>query len=342
MAGLSPETLKAHTFAILRQLWLKSSQQHPLILAVEDLHWSDPTSEELFTSLVERIPGAAILFLGTYRPGYRPAWLEKSYATQLTVPPLSAPDSVQVLRAVLQRATVPPPLAKALLARAQGNPFFLEELAQTLVEQGVLQGAPTSRPPLPWPALPALQLPPTVQAVLAARIDGLSREDKHLLQCAAVIGTDMPVPLLQAITELPEEALHRGLAHLQAAELLYETRLFPEPEYTFKHALTQEVAYGSLLLERRPVPGLAPVPRSARRAPPSSRPSRPGRTCPRTATPAGWPSRFASLWGTCCPPIWENWGGAWPWWVRPRPWPGRSTIGPGWYRRWPRWARYAG
>src|SRR5439155_27205634 len=94
----------------------KSSQRHPPILAVEDLHWSAPTSEELFASLVERLPGTALLFLGTYRPGYRPAWLEKSYATQLTVPPLSAQDSVQVVQAVLQRATVPPPLAKALLA----------------------------------------------------------------------------------------------------------------------------------------------------------------------------------------------------------------------------------
>jgi predicted ATPase len=251
VAGSSPETLKAHTFATLRQLWLKSSQQHPLILAVEDLHWSDPTSEEFLASLVERIPSTALLFLGTYRPGYRPAWLEKSYATQLTVPPLSAQDSVQVVQAVLQRETVPPPLAEALLARAQGNPFFLEELAQTLVEQGVVQGEPTSRSPLPWPSLAALQLPPTVQAVLAARIDGLSREDKHLLQCAAVIGTDVPVPLLQAIAELPEAALHHSLAHLQAAEFLYETGLFHEPAYTFKHALIHEVAYGSLLLERR-------------------------------------------------------------------------------------------
>jgi predicted ATPase len=94
VAGSSPDTLKAHTLATLRQLWLKSSQQHPLILAVEDLHWSDPTSEEFLASLVEGLPGAALMVLSTYRPGYRPAWLEKSYATQLTLPPLSAQDSV--------------------------------------------------------------------------------------------------------------------------------------------------------------------------------------------------------------------------------------------------------
>src|SRR5262249_25525052 len=151
------EALKAKTFETLRQLLLRRSQQNPLILAVDDLHWSDPTSAEFFASLVERLPGAALLFLSTYRPGYRPTWLEKSYATQLTVPPLLAPDSVQILRAVLQTETIPAPLTQVLLSKAQGNPFFLEELAQTLVEQGGLgEGAP-SHSPLPPPSLSALQ-----------------------------------------------------------------------------------------------------------------------------------------------------------------------------------------
>jgi tetratricopeptide (TPR) repeat protein len=253
VAGSRPEALKAHTFATLRQFWLKSSQQHPLVLAVEDLHWSDPTSEEFLASLVEGLPGAAFLILGTYRPGYRPAWLAKSYATQLTVPPLSAQDSVQVVQAVLQCETVPPPLAEALLAKAQGNPFFLEELTQTLVEQDAGQDAPTGPLPHPRPAPTELQLPPTVQAVLAARIDRLAPEAKRLLQIAAVIGTDAPVPLLQAIAELPEVVLQQGLVHLQAAEFLYETHRFPEHAYTFKHALTHEVAYNSLLQEQRRV-----------------------------------------------------------------------------------------
>jgi DNA-binding winged helix-turn-helix (wHTH) protein len=253
VAGSSPDMLKAHTFATLRQLWLKSSPQHPLILAVEDLHWIDPTSEELVVSLVEGLSGAALLVLGTYRPGYRPAWLEKSYATQLTLPPLSAQDSVQVVQAVLQQEMVPLPLAEALLAKAQGNPFFLEELAQTLVEQDVGRGEPAGQSPRLQSSRTEFQLPPTVQAVLAARIDRLAPEAKRLLQTAAVIGTDVPVPLLQAIAELPAAALHQGLAHLQAAEFLYETHRFPEHAYTFKHALTHEVAYGSLLQERRRV-----------------------------------------------------------------------------------------
>jgi tetratricopeptide (TPR) repeat protein len=141
------------------------------------------------------------------------------------------------------------PLKRLLIARTEGNPFFLEESVRTLVETGVLVGEPGASRLAK--SLDRLHVPATVQAVLAARIDRLSQEDKHLLQCAAVVGTDVPLPLVQAIAEVPEETLHRSLARLQAAEFLYETRLFPEREYTFKHTLTHEVAYGSLLQERR-------------------------------------------------------------------------------------------
>src|SRR5262249_19157818 len=143
------------------------------------------------------------------------------------------------------------PLKELLIARTEGNPFFLEESVRTLAETGVLVGGPgATRLGKP---LDSLQMPTTVQTVLAARIDRLPPEGKHLLQTAAVIGTDVPFALLQAIADAPEAMLHRGLAHLQAAEFLYETRLFPKPEYTFKHALTHEVAYSSLLQERRRV-----------------------------------------------------------------------------------------
>ena len=120
-----------------------------------------------------------------------------------------------------------------------------------LVEQDAGRGSPMSQSPLPRPAPTDLQLPPTVQAVLAARIDRLAPEAKRLLQTAAVIGTDIPVPLLQVVAELPETALHQGLAHLQAAEFIYETPHFPEYVYIFKHALTRDMAYGSLLQEQR-------------------------------------------------------------------------------------------
>ena len=141
------------------------------------------------------------------------------------------------------------PLTPLLIARTGGNPFFLEESVRTLVETGVLVGEHGAYRRAQ--AIPTIQVPATVQAMLAARIDRLPPEEKGLLQRAAVIGHEVPLPLLQAIADLPEEVLHRSLAHLQATELLYETRLFPEPEYTFKHALTHEVAYNSLLLERR-------------------------------------------------------------------------------------------
>jgi tetratricopeptide (TPR) repeat protein len=140
-------------------------------------------------------------------------------------------------------------LKQLLIARTEGNPFFLEESVRTLAETLVLVGEPGAYHLAT--ALPAVQLPATVQAVLAARIDRLPPEDKRLLQTAAVIGHEVPLALLQAVAELPEDALHRGLAHLQAAEFLYETRLFPEIEYTFRHALTQQVAYETLLQERR-------------------------------------------------------------------------------------------
>src|SRR4029434_8472625 len=143
------------------------------------------------------------------------------------------------------------PLLQRLIARTEGNPFFLEESVRTLVETGVLVGERGAYRLAQ--ALPSMQMPTTVQAVLAARIDGLPPTEKRLLHTAAVIGTEVPLPLLQAIAELPEAAVHDGLRHLQAAEFLYETHLVPESTYTFKHALTHEVAYSSLPQERRQV-----------------------------------------------------------------------------------------
>src|SRR5262249_51322119 len=222
--------------------------------------------------------------LGTYRPGYRPTWLEKSYATQLTVPPLSAQDSVQVVQAVLQRETIPP-LAEALLAKAQGNPFFLEELAQTLVEQDAGQAEATSQSSLAQLALPALQLPPTVQAVLAARIDCLAPEAKRLLQTAAVIGREVSVPLLQAIAELPAAAVHQGLAHLQAAEFLYETPSGPRARL---HLQARPDARGGL---RQPAAGAAAgTPHTLGRGPRGAHACAGSRGCCWGAGPAGRPA----------------------------------------------------
>src|SRR5262249_25053793 len=157
----------------------------------------------------------------------------------------------ELLQALLGDDSSLAPLTQLLIARTEGNPFFLEESVRTLVETGVLVGE--SGAYRLAQALPAIQVPATVQAVLAARIDRLPPEEKRPWQTSVVVGTEVPFPLLQAIADMPEEALHRGLDRLQAAELLYETRLFPEREFTFKHALTHEVAYGGLLQARRRV-----------------------------------------------------------------------------------------
>jgi len=189
------------------------------------------------------------MLLTTYRPGYCPRWLEKSYATQLPLRPLSRQESIRLIGAVTHRPLEEDSLTEQILAKAEGNPFFLEETVRTLAETKVLAGE-HGRYCLTQP-IQTIQVPATVQVILAARIDRLSPEDKRLLQMASVVGKDVPFALLQAIAELPEDALRRTLDRLQAAEFVYETGLFPDLEYSFKHALTHEVAYRSVLRERR-------------------------------------------------------------------------------------------
>jgi predicted ATPase len=230
---------------------VRESQVQPLLLVFEDLHWIDSETQALLDSLVESLPTAHILLLLNYRPEYQHGWGSKTYYTQLRLDPLPPARAEEFLAALLGDDACLVPLTQLLIARTEGNPFFLEESVRTLVEIGVLVGEPGAYSLAQ--ALPTIQMPATVQAVLAARIDRLPQEEKRLLQTAAVVGTEVPLSLLRAIAELPEAAWHRGLAHLQAAEFLYETRLFPEHAYTFKHALTHEVAYNSLLLERRRV-----------------------------------------------------------------------------------------
>jgi tetratricopeptide (TPR) repeat protein len=248
---LDPPQRRQRTLDALKRVLLRESQEQPLLLVFEDLHWIDSETQALLNSLVESLPTARLLLLVNYRPEYQHGWGSKTYYTQLRLDPLPPVSADELLQALLGGDASLTPLTQLLIARTEGNPFFLEESARTLVETGVLVGAPGTYHLVQ--ALPTIQVPATVQAVLAARIDRLPPEEKRLLQTAAVIGTEVPLPLLHAIAEAPEEALQRVLAHLQATEFLYETRLFPEREYTFKHALTHEVAYSSLLQERRRV-----------------------------------------------------------------------------------------
>jgi predicted ATPase len=246
---LDPPQRRQRTLDALKRVLLRESQEQPLLLVFEDLHWIDAETQALLHNLIESLPSTRLLLLVNYRPEYQHGWGSKTYYTQLRLDPLPPVSADELLHALLGDDASLVPLKQLLIARTEGNPFFLEESVRTLVETGGLVGQPGAyRLDAP---LPTIQVPATVQAVLAARIDRLPPEVKHLLQTAAVIGTEVSVPLLQAITDVPDAALQRHLAHLQAAEFLYETRLFPEHAYTFKHALTHEVAYGSLLQERR-------------------------------------------------------------------------------------------
>jgi DNA-binding winged helix-turn-helix (wHTH) protein/class 3 adenylate cyclase len=233
----SPQALRAQTFATLHQIFVQGSQHQPLVVEVENLHWIDATSEEYLTALVERLGGLRLLLLVTYRPGYRPPWQAASITTQLALAPLTPADSQEVVRAVRRGAPLAPVVEAQIVATGQGNPFFLEELTRAVAEQDT--DAPT------------LVVPDTIQAVLMARIDRLPAAAKRLLQTAAVIGREVPLSLLRAVVALPEDAMQQSLRHLQASELLYESRLAPEQVYTFTHSLTQEVAYQSLLRRTR-------------------------------------------------------------------------------------------
>ncbi|MGH7412226.1 MAG: sigma 54-interacting transcriptional regulator [Candidatus Methylomirabilis sp.] len=236
LAALAPEAIKSRTLEALRQMGLKGSHRRPIIFVVEDLQWIDKTSEDWFVPLVEIVTGARILFLCTYRPGYQPPWMAKSYATQVALQPLSPQDSLSVVHSVLQTEQVPEPLAQLILDKAEGNPFFLEEVARGVGEQGDLPQA--------------LAVPDTIQEVLLARINRLPDEPKRLLQAASVLGREVSLRLLEAIWEGPDP-LGPHLNQLTRLEFLYEQTVAAEPVYVFTHALTQEVAFESLLTPRR-------------------------------------------------------------------------------------------
>jgi tetratricopeptide (TPR) repeat protein len=247
--ALDPPQRRQRTLDAVKRLLLRESQVQPLLVIFEDLHWIDSETQAFLDSLVESLPTARLLLLVNYRPQYQHGWGSKTYYTQLRLDALPPESAGELLLALLGTDATVEPLKPVLIARAGGNPLFLEESVRTLVETNVLTGARgahrLARP------LDTIDIPATVQAILASRIDRLAPGDKQLLQTASVIGKDVPFALLLVSAELAEEDLRRGLARLQAAEFLSETSLFPEPEYTFKHALTHEVAYGSLLRERR-------------------------------------------------------------------------------------------
>ena len=231
---LSPEAVKARTFDALRLLFLKAATSCPLVIIVEDIHWIDRTSEEFLATLVGQLMAAPILLIATYRPGYRPPWMDRSYVTQMTIAPLSAADSARLLESVAGPQSITTDVSSAILRRGEGNPFFLEELARSAIDQGTAAEA----------------IPETVHGVIMARLDRLPDMPKRLLQTASILGREVPIKLLSHIWDGPAQ-LDPLLAEVCRQEFMYERLGGDEPVYVFKHALTQDVAYDSLLARTR-------------------------------------------------------------------------------------------
>jgi class 3 adenylate cyclase len=234
IAARAPEAVKARTFELLRRMTFGGSRRRPLVIVVEDLHWIDAISEEYASSLVERIAAAPILLIFSYRPGYRPRWIDRSSGTQLALTPLGPAESRAIVRAV----PLPSGVAERILVRAEGNPLFLEELARAAAGAGA-RGADVA-------------VPDTVHDVLSARVDHLPEGARRVLQCAAVLGREFSGRLLRAVWDGPD-TLEEDLRELGRLEFLEERFGASEPTFVFKHALVRDVIYDSLLERHRRV-----------------------------------------------------------------------------------------
>ncbi len=233
--------------SILRIL-LRESRNQPLMLVFEDLHWIDAETQAFLNLLTDSIASSRILMLVNYRPEYRQDWGNRASYTQLRLQPLAAESADEMLSAVLGDGRDLAPLKRLIIERTEGNPFFMEEVVQVLLDEGALVRNGTAKLTKP---LSALRIPPTVQAILAARIDRLPPEERELLKTLAVIGTEFPLALVRQVVDLPAERIDSMLSALQTGEFIYEQPAALDVEYTFKHALTHDVAYNSLLIERR-------------------------------------------------------------------------------------------
>jgi class 3 adenylate cyclase/tetratricopeptide (TPR) repeat protein len=234
----NPEAIKGKAFETLRQLAVRGSQRRPVLLVLEDLHWVDKVSEEFVGFLAENVRNCRVLLLATYRPGYRPPWIDKSYAGQTPLQPLSRDHSIQMVRSVLRAENLVDLVTQEIVAKADGNPFFLEQLALHAGEARDLRSD--------------LMVPNTIHDVVMARIDRLPDQTKRLLQTAAVIGREFSLRLLESVWKGPG-SVEDQLRELSRLEFVYERLETQGSVYIFRHALTQETAYGSLLERHRRV-----------------------------------------------------------------------------------------
>jgi class 3 adenylate cyclase/tetratricopeptide (TPR) repeat protein len=246
--NLEPKQKREKTFEAIRDLLIRLSQERPLILAVEDFQWIDKTSEELLDYLIGWLANTPILLILLYRPEYTHQWGSKSYYTKVGVDQLGSTSSTELVQAILEDGEVAAELKQLILNRAVGNPLFMEEFTHTLLENGSIERK--DRAYVLSRKAADIQVPDTIQGIIAARMDRLEDNLKRTMQFASVIGRDFAFSILQAITDMREK-LKSYLLNLQSMEFIYEKRLFPELEYIFKHALIQEVAYNSLLVKRR-------------------------------------------------------------------------------------------
>jgi class 3 adenylate cyclase/predicted ATPase len=248
VAQVDPQLRRRRTLDAAKRILVRESVRQPLILVLEDLHWIDGESEALLNLLADSIAMARILMLVNYRPEYRHDWGNKSNYTQLRLDPLAKESAEQVLAALLGEGKDLPPLKRLIIGKTEGNPFFIEEMVQALFEQGVLARNGTVKI---VKAMNRIRLPATVQGVLASRMDRLPPNEKEMLQTLAVIGTEFPIALAAAVTGRSQEDLGEVLANLQLAEFIYERPALPDVAFTFKHALSRDVAYNSVLIEGR-------------------------------------------------------------------------------------------
>ena len=246
--AMSPVERRGATFEALRRLLVGAAERRPQVVVIEDLHWIDEASEQFLTTLVDSVPALRVLLVFTYRPGYANPFGERSYATRIVPAALSPEDSSRMAAAVLAADALPGELRGLIAAKAEGNPFYVEELVRSLEERGALRRR-AGRLELTRPVA-EIAVPETIQDLIAARIDRLAEAPKRTLQLASVIGREFTRRLVDRLAEIRERT-EEFLRELTALELIHERRLFPELAYMFKHALTQDVAYASLLVQRR-------------------------------------------------------------------------------------------
>jgi class 3 adenylate cyclase/tetratricopeptide (TPR) repeat protein len=249
LEGMDAQVRKRRTLDAIKRILLRESLNQPLMVIFEDLHWIDDETQAFLNLFVDSIGTAKILLLVNYRPEYSHQWNSKTYYTQLRLDPLGKESADEMLSAMLGDGAELAPLKRVIIEKTEGNPFFMEETVQVLLDEGALvrEGSAVrlTRP------LAELKIPPTVQGILAARIDRLPADEKDLLQTLAVIGKEFPFSLAREVIKKPDDDLNRMLNGLQLAEFIYEQPAVGDTEYTFKHALTQEVSYNSVLIERR-------------------------------------------------------------------------------------------